>query len=151
MSFFCVIANSYIPDSCWETCTRKKDEDCIIYRWKMAYKQSWSKILDFEDQFYPKWRTHKPILLFSTALAGELGELCGTVTHLEGGGTNNSKYTRKMVLEEGVDTYIQLVLLLARYGYNETDFRYAFEEKFLELLKRLEIKRTSLSTAEVES
>ena len=108
----------------------------------------WKRILDFEDQFYPKWRTHKPILLFSTALAGEVGELCGTITHLEGGGTNNSKYTREMVLEEGVDTYIQLVLLMARYGYREIDFLHAFDKKFHELLKRLEIKRTSLSTAD---
>ena len=103
----------------------------------------WKRIIDFEDQFYPKWKTNKPILLFSTALAGELGELCGVVTHLEGGGTNNSKYNREMVLEEGVDIYIQLVLLLARYGYNEDDFIRGFEDKFQDLLRRLEIKRSS--------
>ena len=107
---------------------------------------NWKRILDFQDQFYPKWKTHKPILLFSTALAGELGELCGVVTHLEGGGTNNSKYNREMVLEEGVDTYIQLVLLLARYGYNEDDFIRGFEDKFQDLLRRLEIKRRSMSS-----
>ena len=112
---------------------------------------NWKRILDFQDQFYPKWKTHKPILLFSTALAGELGELCGVVTHLEGGGTNNSKYNREMVLEEGVDTYIQLVLLLARYGYNEDDFIRGFEDKFQDLLRRLKIKRSSLSTEDPTS
>lgn len=63
-----------------------------------------------------------PRTLFASGLAGEVGEVCGTVTHLDGGGTNMKEYSEKQVLHQCVDTYVQLVLLLERSGFNEIDF-----------------------------
>jgi len=97
----------------------------------------WIQITDFQDEFYPDWKTVKPRLLFSNALAGEVGELCGVITHLDGGGTNNDKYTEEMILEEAVDTYIQLILLLARSGFDQIDFERAYIVKFSKLRARL--------------
>ena len=103
----------------------------------------WVQIIDFQDQFYPNWKTDKPRLLFSNALAGEVGELCGVITHLDGGGTNNTKYTEEMILEEAVDSYIQLVLLLARSGFQQIDFERAYINKFSKLRARLWARRES--------
>ena len=98
----------------------------------------WPMIIDFQDKFYPGWMENLPRLLYSNALAGEVGELCGVITHLDGGGTNNNKYTDYMILEEAVDTYIQLVLLLARSGFEQIDFEVAYRAKFEKLRDRLE-------------
>ncbi len=101
----------------------------------------WKKIVRFESKFYPFWQTEKPRLLFTTALAGEVGEVCGTVAHLDGGGTNNRKYQECQVLHQCVDSYIQLVLLVARSGFTEQqfqdEFRYVIDH---ELPKRLKAK-----------
>ena len=102
----------------------------------------WIQITGFQDEFYPDWKTVKPRLLFSNALAGEVGELCGVITHLDGGGTNNEKYTEEMILEEAVDTYIQLILLLARSGFDQIDFEMAYAIKFHKLRDRLFDRRT---------
>jgi NTP pyrophosphatase (non-canonical NTP hydrolase) len=90
---------------------------------------TWQEICHIQEQLYPDWRTKKPRLLYSTALAGELGELCGVITHLDGGGTNLQKYTEAMILEEAADTYIQLVLLLERSGFGMTEFLSAVDDK----------------------
>lgn len=82
----------------------------------------WETILNLQDQFYPKWRSSLPRTLFSTGLAGEVGEVCGTVTHLDGGGTNLRKYNEQAVLHQCVDVYVQMVLLLEKSGFNEKDF-----------------------------
>lgn len=92
-----------------------------------TFKNTWNEITAFQDLYYPGWRKNKPKLLFSTALAGELGEICGVVTHLEGGGTNNRVYTDSQVLHQCVDSYIQLVLLMARYGFSAEDFEKEFD------------------------
>lgn len=99
--------------------------------------EPWNEILHLQERFYPNWRTQKPRLLYSTALAGEVGELCGTITHLDGGGTNNQKYTEDMILEEAADTFIQLVLLLERSGFSSVDFNDALVNKILTLHNRL--------------
>jgi len=84
-------------------------------------------IRDFQDKFYPGWLENKPRLLYSTALAGEVGEVCGVITHLDGGGTNNKKYTNELLLHQCVDAYIQLVLLIQRSGFSHNDFLLEFE------------------------
>ena len=101
----------------------------------------WIDIIDFQGKFYPNWK-QKARTLFSTALAGEVGEYCGVITHLDGGGTNDNEYTEKMGLEEAVDTYIQLVLLVARSGFTEDDFEDMFLWKMNKLYERL-ASRTS--------
>jgi len=94
-------------------------------------------IRDFQDKFYPGWLENKPRLLYSTALAGEVGEVCGVITHLDGGGTNNKKYTNELLLHQCVDAYIQLVLLIQRSGFSHNDFLLEFEEVRIELYARL--------------
>ena len=106
----------------------------------------WRNILEFQDEFYPGWMENKPRLLFSTALAGEAGEVCGVITHLDGGGTNNKKYTEQMVLEECIDTYIQLVLLIARSGFTWKQVNDEFHKVMDELNGRLEQKRSIVQT-----
>jgi len=100
----------------------------------------WKQIINLQDQFYPDWRKQKPRTLFSTALAGECGEMCGVVTHLDGGGTNTTRYTEEMILEEAADIYIQLVLLLEKSAFTETDFERALISKFAVLHHRLKEK-----------
>ena len=82
----------------------------------------WDRILELQDGFYPDWRTKLPRTLFASGLAGETGEVCGTVTHLDGGGTNTKKYSRKQILHQCVDVYVQTVLLLEKSGFSELDF-----------------------------
>jgi hypothetical protein len=104
----------------------------------MSFKDSWKEITAFQDLYYPCWRRNKSKLLFSTALAGEIGEVCDVVSHLEGGGTNTRVYTSFQVLHQCVDSYIQLVLLLARYGFSAEDFEKEFDRVLHEeLLERL--------------
>ena len=103
-------------------------------------KDRWNQILHLQDRFYPSWRSNLPRTLYSTALAGEVGELCGIITHLDGGGTNNQKYDNSMILEEAVDSFIQLILLIERSGFNYGDFNNALIHKILVLHKRLEKK-----------
>lgn len=99
----------------------------------------WNEIIEFQKKFYPDW-LNKSVLLYATALAGEAGEICGVITHLEGGGTNLRKYTEEMVLHQCVDTYNQLVLLLARYGFTPKQFSDEFDTVMKELYERLEEK-----------
>lgn len=103
-------------------------------------KEQWKAIADFQQKFYPTWLTEdKPRLLFSTALAGEVGEVCGVVTHLNGGGTNNQKYTERMLLQECVDSYVQLALLVMKSGFTYSDFEKEFWKVMSELYGRLEM------------
>lgn len=102
--------------------------------------KGWKEIIEYQDKYYPGWMINKPITLYSTALAGEAGEVCGVITHLEGGGTNNRKYTKEMVLHQCVDTYNQMILLLARYGFTPEQFSNEFDSVLLELYARLEEK-----------
>lgn len=111
-------------------------------------KTVWKQILKLQDGFYPGWRTILPRTLFTTGLAGETGEVCGTVTHLDGGGTNNRKYNEGMVLHQCVDVYVQLVLLLERSGFSEADFLKELGfVAFIELPSRL-LKKQGKKVAE---
>jgi hypothetical protein len=104
--------------------------------------RGWQKILDFQNVFYPGWRMNKPKLLFAAGLAGEVGEVCGVITHLEGGGTNGRGYSREQVLHQCVDSYVQLVLLVERYGFSMLDFEAELKRVVEgELLERLAKKR----------
>jgi hypothetical protein len=104
-------------------------------------KEQWQTIAEFQQKFYPTWLSDdKPRLLFSNALAGEVGEVCGVITHLDGGGTNNRKYTERMVLHQCVDSYVQLALLVMKSGFTYSDFEKEFWNVMSELYDRLEQK-----------
>lgn len=89
----------------------------------MSYQEDWKRIHILQDQFYPNWLEKCPHTLYASGLAGELGEVCSTVTHLEGGGTNLKAYNRGQVLHQCADTYVQMVLLLIHYGFTFKDFQ----------------------------
>jgi hypothetical protein len=108
-------------------------ERLVGFNWIKAY----------QDRFYPGWLENKPRLLYSTGLAGEVGEVCGVVTHLDGGGTNNKKYTKEMLLHQCVDAYIQLILLIQKSGFSHTDFLLEFEQVKFELEYRLKEKASN--------
>jgi NTP pyrophosphatase (non-canonical NTP hydrolase) len=97
----------------------------------------WNEIVSLQGRLFPLWKTRTPRLLYSTALAGESGELCGVITHLEGGGTNAIRYTEAMILEEASDVFIQLVLLLEKSGFNHVDLEQAIKEKLNVLHERM--------------
>jgi len=103
-------------------------------------KDKWDEIIHLQNRFYPNWRTKISRTLYSTALAGEVGELCGVITHLDGGGTNNLKYSESMILEEAVDSFIQLILLVERSGFSFLDFNNALIEKIMVLHNRLALR-----------
>ncbi|MFZ7137839.1 MAG: MazG-like family protein [archaeon] len=112
--------------------------NCFVSAVSLTFK----KVTDFQDLFYPKWRENKSVLLYANALAGEVGEVCGVIAHLEGGGTNNRNYRKDMVLHQCVDTYVQIILLLERYGFTAKDFMREFNEILdVELPQRLAEKQ----------
>lgn len=112
-------------------------------------KKAWQAIADFQQKFYPTWLSDdKPRLLFSNALAGEVGEVCGVVTHLDGGGTNNRKYNERMVLHQCADTYIQLVLLLEKSGFTYADFEKEFWKIMNEELPKRLKEKLQFATSE---
>lgn len=92
----------------------------------MSRKREWETIHNLQDKFYPGWLKKLPHTLYSSGLAGEIGEVCSTVTHLEGGGTNNRMYQKGQVLHQCIDSYVQLVLLLIHYGFTADDFQREF-------------------------
>ena len=99
----------------------------------------WKRVTDWNDEFFPDWRSRKPIY-YSNALAGECGEVCNSVKHLEGGGTHiqpSSSSYRTQMLEECIDVYIYMVLLLESQGYTEEDFERAFSLKINEITSRM--------------
>lgn len=99
----------------------------------------WQIIFALQDKFYPNWRTKLSHTLYSTALCGEVGEICSTITHLEGGGTNNRKYTKESILHQCVDSWIQIVLLLGHYGFSSSEFLAEYERVVsVELPERLD-------------
>lgn len=107
----------------------------------MKIETTFEEIAAFQNLFYPGWMNEMEKTMLSSALAAETGEVCGVVTHLEGGGTNNRKYNPQQVLHQCVDVYVQTILLLKRYGFTAKDFIAEFQHVIeVELPQRLEAK-----------
>lgn len=96
----------------------------------------WTEILKFNDKFFPDWREVNPVY-YSNALAGEVGEICNSVKHLIGGGTNLHNINPIDVGKEGIDVLIYLVLLVEKLGIDEGMFQVLFEEKMATLVERM--------------
>ncbi len=71
----------------------------------------WDEILAFNDKHYPGWR-RTPLIYLTNALAGESGEVCNKMKHRFGGGTHKIIPTDSEILEEIVDVFIYMVLLI---------------------------------------
>jgi len=96
----------------------------------------WQSIVGFNDRFFTWWR-ERTLLYWSNALAGEVGEICGKVKRLIGGGTNKYPVTAEDIVEECVDTYIYMVLLCECLGIHEHDFMRIAENKLVVLAQRM--------------
>jgi NTP pyrophosphatase (non-canonical NTP hydrolase) len=84
----------------------------------------WSKILKFNDKYFPEWRKRDP-LYYSNAILGELGEVANALKKAIGGGTHRTKTKDEYigdVQEELADVYIYLVMYAERMGMNEETF-----------------------------
>ena len=105
----------------------------------------WQRVLRFNDEHFPNWRKVS-LLYYTTALAGEVGEVCNAVKHMVGGGTNPSALrdfsdlSNAKVIEECIDTRIYLTLLLARLGVTEEQFAEAVNRRYAELEARMKDK-----------
>lgn len=102
----------------------------------------WNRIIEFNDRWFPKWRTIEPIY-YSNALAGEVGEVCDAIKHMIGGGTRkiDEKTAILDAAKEAVDVTIYLILLLERLGFHGIDnFEQVFEIKMEENEERMKAR-----------
>ena len=94
-------------------------------------EEIWQKIINFNDKYFPMWRG-TPLVYYSNALAGEVGELCNLVKHALGGGTNKSKLFKvepeDFALEVS-DILIYLVIFLECAGITKEKFKEIFNRK----------------------
>jgi len=99
--------------------------------------REWKEIIEFNDKYFPNWRENKELIFFSNALAGEVGEVCGLVKRLYGGGTNKSKPrpSKGNVAMECVDVFVYMVLLLESLGIDREMFQKYWDIKH-DILKR---------------
>jgi len=102
----------------------------------------WQQIVKFNDKYFPDWR-ERELILYSNALAGEVGELCNNVTKMYGGGTkklSNELLTFNSRIE-AVDVFIQLVLFLGAQGLDWEHFESYFDMKMAKLRERMESRK----------
>jgi len=99
----------------------------------------WSRIIAFNDEYFPKWREDYQPIFGSNALAGEAGEVCNKIKKFYGGGTNkdSSRVSESDIVEECVDVYIYMVLLCESLGYGHQMFSEIFDSKMAELHRRM--------------
>jgi len=97
---------------------------------------SWNEVIEFNNKHFPEW-DKREIIYYSNALAGETGEVCNKVKKFYGGGTHKEKITKRDIVEECVDVYVYLVLLVETLGYDEFMFLNTFDGKLQELYRRM--------------
>ena len=101
-------------------------------------KKQWKQVIEFNDQYFPNWRSEFETIFASNALAGEVGEVCNKVKKLYGGGTNNrGKITKYDVVEECVDVFIYMVLLVESLDCTDLEFEAEFYSKIKKLEQRM--------------
>ena len=98
----------------------------------------WKRIIEFNDKYFPGWRKNKELIFFSNAIAGEVGELCGLVKRLYGGGTNkHPPISQSDLVFEVVDIMIYCILFLESLGISEDSFQLYFDLKMNQLYERM--------------
>lgn len=88
-------------------------------------KDEWECVINWNNKWKLGWKDVNPVF-FSNALGGECGEILNAVKHLVGGGTNKSKYSSteeiiSKILDESVDVWVYLVMLLSKLGLSYED------------------------------
>ena len=97
----------------------------------------WDKVLEFNNKHFPGWK-ERPLIFYSNALAGEVGEICNNTKKVWGGGTNRECFQAFDLAAESVDVFIYLVLFLETIGVDRETFRILFERKMKILESRME-------------
>ena len=97
----------------------------------------WDKILAFNNKYFPNWKSTEEVF-YSNALAGEVGEVCNTIKHRAGGGTNVSSPSEYELLEELADVFIYMELLIELRGHDITTFAGVIEDKIEKNRQRIE-------------
>jgi NTP pyrophosphatase (non-canonical NTP hydrolase) len=101
-------------------------------------EESWKKVIEFNDKYFPNWRSEFETIFASNALAGEVGEVCNKVKKLYGGGTNNRGKIRSAdIVEECTDVFIYMVLLVESLKLDHVAFKSIFEQKLRTLERRM--------------
>ena len=98
-------------------------------------------MVEFNDEFFPSWRD-EPLVYYSNALAGEVGEFCNCVKKLAGGGTRRNRIVSpEDARGELIDAWIYLGLAWMRMGGTSESFDAAFLAKMAEITRRMTERR----------
>lgn len=107
----------------------------------------WKMLKKFNDEHFPGWRK-TPLVYYSNALAGEVGEVCNLTKKLTGRGTKQEPIEDGKLIEEIADVEIYKILLLLRMGYSEQDFITAVLRKNRKNIHRMLGKKGSIDLQE---
>ena len=98
-------------------------------------------MVEFNDEFFPSWHD-EPLVYYSNALAGEVGEFCNCVKKLAGGGTRRNRIVSpEDARGELIDAWIYLGLAWMRMGGTSESFDAAFLAKMAEITRRMTERR----------
>ncbi len=100
----------------------------------------WDNVLKFNEDFFPGWRNTEEVL-YSNALAGEVGEVCNITKHRTNGGTNTKIISDYELLEELADCFIYMELIIEKHGYDITTFSEVIQDKINKNKERMKEKR----------
>jgi NTP pyrophosphatase (non-canonical NTP hydrolase) len=106
----------------------------------MKSEEIWKKVVEFNDKYFPDWRKRQ-VVEMSNALAGEVGEVCNSVKHLIGGGTNKTPINKAKILEEMADVEFYKIMLIEVLGFSEENFANMIEDKLKENVRRMEERK----------
>jgi NTP pyrophosphatase (non-canonical NTP hydrolase) len=104
---------------------------------KDGLDEVWKEIIYFNEKYFPDWRNSQEIY-YSNAIAGEAGEVCNTVKHRTGGGTNKSYPDNYDLLIELADLFIYIELLVEKLHVDNTLFAGIIRDKIEVNIKRME-------------
>jgi len=101
-----------------------------------SFDEVFMRIISLDDQFIENWRA-LPLIYWTNAMAGEVGELCNQAKKLAGGGTKGDGSSVAKIKEEIADTFTYIVLIWAGLGGTP-------QELIQEVLAKNEVNRQRL-------
>ena len=104
---------------------------------RMCMTAAWDEVIQFNTRYFKGWRGVDEVF-YSNALAGEVGEVCNTVKHRAGGGTNKSNPSAYTLMDELADVFIYMEILVGRMGLDVTSLADAIHTKVLVNKKRMD-------------
>ena len=95
---------------------------------KDKVEEMWNEVIKFNEKYFEGWRNRHPVF-YSNAMAGEVGEICGGIKFVYGGGTHHKSVHKNDVGTECVDVFIYMILLMESLGMDFKKFRELFDIK----------------------